>query len=37
MSTTLLIITIYLVATLWEQYFHKEILQASNVRVGWVS
>jgi len=30
MSTTLLIITTYLVATLWEQYFHREFLHASS-------
>jgi len=30
MSTTLLIIITYLVATLWEQYFHRDILHASS-------
>ena len=30
MSTILLIITTYLVATLWEQYFHRDVLDASS-------
>ena len=30
MSIMLLIITTYLVATLWEQYFHRDILHASS-------